>query len=286
MRWVPQLPGLGEWARLVNYRRIQLGKLDNVEVITKTRLDADAVREYGAELVVIATGSQWATDGLQGITNEPIPGADAALAHVATPEQIMLEGKAVGKRVLVYDCETYFTGVGMAEKLVRDGHDVTYVTPFEAIAPYTHYTLEFPRLNRTLRQLGIEIVLEHVLTEVTPGTAKLAEAWMEEESELAVDTVVLVTQRVSDDALYRELSSDSDALASAGITGLYLIGDSQLPSLTAEAVFSGHRLAREIDSPDPATPLPYIRERRLLGASEGDYALGGEAIAAEPLVEV
>jgi dimethylamine/trimethylamine dehydrogenase len=280
MRWVPQLPGLGEWARLVNYRRIQLGKLDNVEVIAKTRLDADAVREYGAEIVVIATGSHWATDGLQGITNEPIPGADAALAHVATPEQIMLEGKAVGKRVVVYDCETYFTGVGMAEKLAREGHDVTYVTPFEAIAPYTHYTLEFPRLNRNLRQLGIEIVLEHVLTEVAPGTAKLAEAWMEEESELAVDTVVLVTQRVSDDALYRELSGDPDGLANAGIAGLYLIGDCQLPSLTAEAVFSGHRLAREIDSPNPAVPLPYIRERRLLNATEADYELHSPAIAA------
>ena len=27
MRWVPQLPGLGEWARVVNYRRIQIEKL-------------------------------------------------------------------------------------------------------------------------------------------------------------------------------------------------------------------------------------------------------------------
>ncbi len=278
MRWVPKLPGLGEWGRVVNYRRIQLDKLRNVEVITGRRLDKNAVLEYGAEIVVVATGSYWSTDGLQGITNEPIPGADASLPFVATPDQIMAAGKAVGNRVLVYDCETYFMGVGMAEKLIREGHEVTYVTPLEAIAPYTHYTLEFPRLNRTLRQLGVQIVLEHVLVNVAPGTATVSEVWTEEEREIPFDTVVLVTQRISDDALYRELTADPDALASAGISAVYEIGDAVLPSLVAEAVFSGHRLAREIDSPNPAVALPYIRERRLLNATEEDYQLQSPAI--------
>ena len=56
MRWIPQLPGRGEWARVLNWRRIQLDKLRNVEVLTGMRLDADGVREYGAEIVVVATG--------------------------------------------------------------------------------------------------------------------------------------------------------------------------------------------------------------------------------------
>ena len=172
------------------------------------RLAAKDVLEYGAEIVVAATGSSWATDGMSGITNEPIPGADASLPHVATPEQVMLGDKEIGQRVLVYDCEMYYTGIGMAEKLVREGKDVTYVTPFEAMAPYTVYTLEFPRLNRHLRQLGIDVVVEHVVTAIEPGKAQLAEVWTEEERAVDVDTVVLVTQRVSDDALYRELSGD------------------------------------------------------------------------------
>jgi hypothetical protein len=42
--------------------------------------------------------------------------------------------------------------------------------------------------------------------------------------------------------------------------------------LEASGIFDGHRLAREIDSPDPAIPLPFIRERRLWGASaDKDY---------------
>jgi dimethylamine/trimethylamine dehydrogenase len=280
MRWVPQLPGLGEWGRVVNYRQIQLGKLRNVEVITGTTLDAAGVLDDGAEIVVVATGSHWAPVGFQGVTNEPIPGADATLDHVATPEQVMLDGKAVGQRVVVYDCEMYFTGVGMAEKLVREGRDVTYVTPFDGVAPYTRYTLEYPRLSRSLRELGVNVVLEHVLVSVEPGAAPLADIWTDEEQVIEADTVILVTQRISEDALYRELSNDQEAVAAAGIKGLSQIGDCVLPSLIAEAVFSGHRLAREIDSPNPRVPLPYIRERRLVNATDEDYQLAGTATGA------
>src|ERR671932_762445 len=95
MRWIPQFPGLGEWARVVNYRKIQIDKLKNVEFITNTRLDADGVKNYGAEIVVVATGGYWATDGLNGCTHDTIPGADASQPWGLTPEQIMAEGKEV-----------------------------------------------------------------------------------------------------------------------------------------------------------------------------------------------
>ena len=45
--------------------------------------------------------------------------------------------------------------------------------------------------------------------------------------------------------------------------GLYRIGDCVAPRLLAEAIFDGHRLAREIDSADPEIALPYLRERPL-----------------------
>jgi dimethylamine/trimethylamine dehydrogenase len=286
LRWIPQLPGLGEWARVVNHRVVQLRKLRNVEMITGARLGAADVLDYGAEIVIVATGSHWAADGMNGITLEPVPGADASLPSVLTPEQVMT-GKPMGERVAVVDADGYFVGVGMAERLARAGHSVTYLTPFETVAPYLNLTLEGPRVNRTLRALGVRIVTEHALAKVEPGRVEAVDVWTFEGAlGLEVDSVVLVTQRNADDALFSELKADAPALAQAGISDLYQIGDCLLPGMIADAVFSGHRLAREIDSPDPATPLPYIRERRLLGASEGDYALGGEAIAAEPLVEV
>jgi len=82
-----------------------------------------------------------------------------------------------------------------------------------------------------------------------------------------VDGVVLVTQRLSDEALYRELAGDPAALEAAGIEAVYRIGDCVAPRLIADAIFDGHRLAREIDSPDPARPLPYLRERPLMAVT-------------------
>ncbi|MCY4086376.1 MAG: hypothetical protein OXG37_05675 [Actinomycetia bacterium] len=78
--------------------------------------------------------------------------------------------------------------------------------------------------------------------------------------EWAADAVVLVTQRCSNDALYRALRSDPDRLRQAGVQGVYRIGDCVAPRLTADAIFDGHRLAREIDSDDLGVPLPYLPE--------------------------
>jgi dimethylamine/trimethylamine dehydrogenase len=274
MRWIPELPGLGEWARVVNYRQIQIDKLANVELILGTRLSAREVREYGAEIVIVATGSRWATDGLNPQTRGPIPGVDAAHDWCLTPEQIMVEGKqAPGDRVVVYDTEGYFTGVGLAEKLMREGKQVTYVTPFGQASPYTFQTGEGYRLNRMFHEHGVRILLNHVLLDAAPGTLTVAHGFAADTPiRLAADSLVLTTQRLSDDSLYRELKADRAALDAEGIEGLYRIGDCVMPRMAlADAIFDAHRLAREIDSDNPAVPRPYIRENRVIGATDHDY---------------
>ena len=263
-RWIPRLPGLGEWGRVLNWRTVQLSKLSNVEVLTGLRLDARGVREYGAEIVVVATGARWATDGLNFVTHEPIPGAEASLPHILTPEQVMLDGKApAGERVLVFDAEGYFMAAGLAEKLRADGHEVELVTPHERIAPVCDETLEGPMLRRHLHDLGIGMRTGTMLTGIEPGRVAAVDE-VEQPLELEADAVVLVTQRLSDDAVYRELKAGADTLADEGIETLYRIGDCLSPRIIAEAIFDGHRLGREIDSDDPAIPLPYKRERLVL----------------------
>ncbi len=264
MRWIPRLPGLGEWARFLNWRAVQLDKLRNVEVITQSELTAEDIREYGAEIVVVATGARWATDGLNAFTHEPITGADASLPHLLTPEQIMLEGKVPhGKRVVVYDAEGYFTAAGLAEKLAGEGFYVELVTCLELIAPVTDETLEGPMLRQHLHDVGVRQRRGFIATEIEEGGIRGTDEFGEP-LELEADAVVLVTQRLSNEALYLELARDPEALSSEGISALYRIGDCVAPRIVAEAAFDGHRLAREIDSDDPATPLPYRRERIVL----------------------
>jgi dimethylamine/trimethylamine dehydrogenase len=263
MRWVPRLPGRGEWGRVLDWRRIQLAKLANVEVIGGTRLDAAGVREYGAEIVVVATGARWASDGLNRASHAPIAGVDASLPHVLTPEQIMVEGKPVpGERLLVYDGEGYFMGAGLAEKLAADGFEVDLVTCDHEVAAFCYETLEQQLLRRRMHAAGIREHTGILLTHVEPGRCEGVDEF-DEPVELEADAVVVCTQRLSNEALYLELAADSDALAAEGVEAVYRIGDCVAPQLIADCIFDGHRLAREIDSPDPATPLPFLRERSL-----------------------
>ena len=77
-----------------------------------------------------------------------------------TPEQIMLEGtEPPGESVLIYDCEGYFAGASLAEKLCRGGPaEVHIVTPTAAgIAKYIGFTPEAPMLHRRrFHRLGVQ----------------------------------------------------------------------------------------------------------------------------------
>ncbi|MHB8242152.1 MAG: oxidoreductase [Solirubrobacteraceae bacterium] len=259
MRAISAYPHLGEWGRLTTYRQIQMDKLANVEVVLGTRLTAEDVFTYGAEIVVVATGASWRADGMNGPTQAPIPGAEHDF--VFTPEQVSSVGGDIsGERVLVYDTDGYFTAVGVAELLLSAGKRVTVVTPFANLAPFMFMTGEGFRVNRELRAQGVEVVPLHVLSEIAPTALRGQNVWAPDPVEWEADAVVLVTQRQPRDELYRELTADPERLAREEIEAVYRIGDCLAPRTIAENVFDGHRLAREIDSADPATPLPYLRE--------------------------
>jgi dimethylamine/trimethylamine dehydrogenase len=260
IREISAYPHLGEWGRVTTYRQVQLDKLDNVEVVTGTRLDAKGVLAYGAEIVVIATGARWRSDGFNGPTQAPIPGADRDFVH--TPEQVSAAGGAIdGEHVLVYDTDGYFTAVGMVELLLAAGKRVSVLTPLANLAPFMFATGEGFRVNRELRAQGVEVIPLHVLGEIGAGGALSGQnVWTPEPVQWHADAVVLVTQREPQDALYHELQAEPQRLQQEGIEALYRIGDCLAPRTIAENIFDGHRLAREIDSADPAKPLPYIRE--------------------------
>jgi dimethylamine/trimethylamine dehydrogenase len=101
------------------------------------------------------------------------------------------------------------------------------------------------------------------LTGIQPGRLT-ARDHVGDPVELEADAVVLVTQRLSSEDLFLNLKRNEDALTAEGIEAVYRIGDCVAPRLIAEAVFEGHRLAREIDAEDPGVPLPYKRERLVL----------------------
>jgi dimethylamine/trimethylamine dehydrogenase len=264
LRWIRQLPTLGDWGRIIDWRAVQLARLPGVEVITGRRLSAADVLDYGAELVVIATGSSFRGDGAQTGYLDPMPGADSGLPYVITPEQACAGKRPPGPRVVVYDTDGYYAAPGVAELLAAEGFEVTVVTTFDVLSPVSDQTLEGDMLRAHLHHAGIRVQHATTITGVSAGSvtghSRHGEAWS-----AACDGVVLVTQQASHDALYLELASDPAALTAAGIGALYRIGSALAPRLISEAIFDGHRLAREIDAENPAQPAPFRRERADLG---------------------
>ena len=65
----------------------------------------------------------------------------------------------------------------------------------------------------------------------------------------------------------RELKARHGEWEKNGVKEVYLIGDAEAPRLIADATFTGHRLAREIEEANAQQPLPYKREVAVWGAS-------------------
>lgn len=259
LNWTRELPTLGDWGRVVDHRVVALTKAPGVEVIVNRRLTAEEVLDYGASIVVLATGSHWRGDGVQPYRDEPIAGAERAL----TPEQVMADDRPCQPEdgpVVVYDTDGYYVAAGIAELLADEGYDVELVTSLPVVSPISDLTLEGRFLRSHLHRKGVRFRTGSTLLEILDGEVR-GETEVGQTWSTSAAGVVLVTQQESDDELYRELASDIEALRSAGIGQLLLVGDAAAPRMPSEAVFDGHRVARELELDDPTAPRPWLRER-------------------------
>jgi len=108
--------------------------------------------------------------------------------------------------------------------------------------------------NRMI-ELGIDVILEHRVTEFANGKAQAASVYRES-TVISVEcgSLVVVGARKPDDSLFRELNSFD-------VQFLRAIGDCRAPGSIAHAVYSGHEYARMIDSEEADQPFEWERPR-------------------------
>jgi dimethylamine/trimethylamine dehydrogenase len=251
-----RLPGLASWGRVRDYRERQLLRLPKVEIYRDSRLDRDDVLSFGFAHVFLATGAAWRRDGLGRQHRQVLPGLDGV--SVLTPDDLM-DGEAAEGRVVVYDDDHYYLASVLAEKLRRDGHEVAFVTPAVEVATWTRHTLEQHRIQARLLELGVEIQCARSLAEVRAGEIETACIYSDRRQRLACDSLVLVTERIANDALYRSLRADPAACQVAGLETLRAIGDGYAPGTIAAAVYQGHLAAREFQAGDRSQDI-FARE--------------------------
>ena len=199
------------------------------------------------------------------------------------PEQVMAGKPVPGEKVVVLDGDGYFTGVSMAELLADRGKSVTLVTNMNMITEFAKYTMEMPNNKRMLHEKGVRILTNHWAHSFDPGQLRLFYLYRDsaglyevepgrwgrrssdELIDLECDALVLVTSRVPNGALYAQLKARRAEWQRHEVQAVYRIGDCHAPRQALNAIFDGHRLAREFESPHPQHPLPFIRERQIWG---------------------
>jgi dimethylamine/trimethylamine dehydrogenase len=135
----------------------------------------------------------------------------------------------------------------LAELLAAEGKRVTLVAATPRVSEWSVNTMEQERVHRRLVEAGVELALGQALAAVEGGLARLVDVYTGGERELPLDGLVLVTARLPNDALAREL-------------GATPIGDAYAPGTIASAVWDGRRYAEELDAPPQGDAVPFRRE--------------------------
>ena len=143
------------------------------------------------------------------------------------------------------------------EKFVEAGHEVVYATPHADVAPYLALTLEQHKVAARLAAMDLRIERLRRLEAVGPDGIELACVHGGAGLTLPMKTLLILTSRAPNDAVYLELMARESDWPEAGIKSTTRIGDCEAPGIIAAAVHSGHRWARELDV-EATPPVPFL----------------------------
>ena len=257
------LPGLATWRRVLDYRLGQIDKLKQVSFFPGSKMDAEAIREFDASHVAIATGATWRRDGVGRATWRSVPGVTEH-SGIFTPDDIFAGVQPEIGPVLVYDDDHYYLGGLIAEALVMAGLSVTLLTPGPEVSHWTQNTMEQHKIEERLLSLGVTLVCKRTLVSVQSDYVVTRCNLTGEEHSLPVASLVLVTARLPTNELYFGVVGADEEHLEALPFGLSRIGDCLAPSTIAAAVYDGHRYARELDNPPEPDGVPFRREYTLI----------------------
>ena len=215
-----ELPGRAEFGGIVTNLHREMAR-HAVEVKLGTRVTRQTLEDWGADIAIVATGARPLVPDIE--TDDHTMLLDAW--------QVIRGETSVGSRVVVADWRCDWTGLGLAEKLTREGCRVTLAVngtmPGQMIQMYVR-----DRWAGELNRLGVEIIPYVRLVGADSSGAWLQHVTSDEIILVeSVDTVVVAVGHMPDITLTEDLADWS---------GTFLeIGDCLNPRTCEEAVLEG-----------------------------------------------
>ena len=238
------LRGLSAWKRVVDNRVHEILQKSNIEVYKESRLKAEHIDELGINNIFLATGSSWRKDGIGRSRRKPIPGLETITVY--SPEEAVQNYKDIKGPIVIYDDEQgYLAGV-VADHLIAKNIKVVFVTPASVVSPWTDSTLEQKRVQAALISSGVKIMCNQSISKIENSAAQLECAYTGSITELPCETIVMVTERISDTTLYDSLVQNN--LEGKTQYNVQIIGDAEAPGLIADAVYLGHLAAQNFEA--------------------------------------
>ena len=230
-------PSRGQILDLLTWFEHRLSVL-GVDVRLGTGAGADDVDAFGADDVIVATGSRAPVTGFQRALPmvERMPGTDRPDA--VSIQAVLAETVDVGPRVVVVDDVGDWRGLGTALYLAERGHDVTIVTSAAVVGGGLYHSAadgplraRFSSAGGTMRPGTVVLSWDGEGATVRSGTG-------DAEERLPADTLVIAETAVAETGL-------ADELRRRGIA-FEAIGDCVAPRRASLAIYEGRELALRV----------------------------------------
>jgi 2,4-dienoyl-CoA reductase-like NADH-dependent reductase (Old Yellow Enzyme family) len=218
------LPGRAEFGGMITNLSREMD-LAGVDVRRSTPVTRALVEQERPDDVIIATGA---------IARRPeFEGSDSA--HIVTAWQALKGEANIGGRVVIAEWKGDWIGMGLAEKLAREGRSVTLATEMPMAGQALPFYVRDEMVAR-LHRAGVEIVPYARLYGTDSETVYFHHASSSEPIVMeGIETLILSQGHESARMLHDELKDTK--------TPIHIIGDALAPRTAEEAVLDGLKLA-------------------------------------------
>jgi 2,4-dienoyl-CoA reductase-like NADH-dependent reductase (Old Yellow Enzyme family) len=209
-------PERGEIGGLISWYQTQLEKLQ-VRLDLRTELSTEDIRNSGADVVVLCTGSNPSRTGYQRAMphRDALPGVDQD--NVCTVHDV-LDGSVIpGTNVLLLDDINGWLPASLtALHLALQRHMVTVVTAADVAAGQMESSHTAATTRERFWKYGVEVLTSTALMKWEGNTATLYHLYADDEEKRDFDTLVLATTNTPEDHISRELMDDDMVVHTLG----------------------------------------------------------------------